>query len=277
MRRRRMRARAVVLGVLGLAIVLAAGCSRNDEVDSLSATYGLPSTRVDLEAEDWVLVRARSSLTMDDESPVTIAFDDARVSGTAPCNLYRGDLELDDDDIEITNISTTLRGCREPIAQAEAEYLAALERVDTVDVSDDDDEMLLTGDGAVRLAFRAYDAGDRLVGRWPIINVATGDALESVLPGTTPSVTFADDGALTLVTGCNTGHGSWELAGDELTVDPLRQTRKLCTDPDGIMQQEASLTKALESADRVVVAPGKLTILNSRGSIVLVAGAGWSR
>jgi heat shock protein HslJ len=265
-----MRGARTGVAIVGLLALAATGCaSRNSEVDSLSATYGMPSTRVDLEAESWVLQRARSSLTVSDGNPVTIAFDDARVSGTGPCNIYRGGLDLDGDSIEISGVSATARSCSPSIEEAEREYFAALEAVNSVDVSEHD--LVLTGPRGVRLAFDAYDARERIIGRWPVVNVATSSALEGVLAGSNPSVTFANNGAVTLVTGCNTGRGDWTLEGDRLTIDPFRQTRKLCTQPDGVMDQESSLTQALESAARVEVTPGKLTILNGRGSIALIA------
>ena len=216
-----------------------------------------------------MLVRADSSLTTDDDSPVTLVVDDDRVSGTGPCNTYHGGIDLDGDSVEITSLASTLRACDDSIMEAEDEFFAALEAVDTIDVSED--ELVLSNDQGVKLTFRAFDAGEHLIGEWAIVNVATGNAIESVLPDTDPSVTFRDDGSVTLVTGCNDGQAFWEIDGDELTVGPLSQTRKFCSEPDGVMRQEAALVRALESAARVQVTPANLTILNERGNIALVA------
>ncbi len=98
-----MRVRGAAWALAGLIAVSAVGCAGGDsEIDSSSTTNRRPPTRVELEAEDWVLVRADSSLTTDDDSPVTLAFDDGRVSGTGPCNTYNGGLDLDGDSVEIT-------------------------------------------------------------------------------------------------------------------------------------------------------------------------------
>jgi heat shock protein HslJ len=259
-----MRVRGVAWVLAGLIAVSAVGCA-NSEGD----TNGLRSTPVDLEATDWVLVRADSSLTTDDDSPVTLAVGDNRVSGTGPCNAFNGDLDLDGDSVEITHLAGTLRACDDSIMDAEGEFFAALEAVDTIDLSDD--RLVLSSDQGANLTFRAFDAREHLVGEWAIVNVATGNAIESVLPDTDPSVTFRDNGTVTLATGCNDGEGFWQLDGDALTVGPLRQTRKFCSDPEGVMRQEAALVRALESADRVQVTPANLTILNDRGHIALVA------
>ncbi|MCJ7438559.1 MAG: META domain-containing protein [Acidimicrobiia bacterium] len=152
--------RLVCFGAAALAILLAGGatgCSdRNDQVDSLSATYGLPSTRVDLEAENWVLVPAENSNGITGDTPVTLAVDGEQVSGSGPCNAYHGDLDLEGDSVEITNLASTLRACGDPVMKAEGKYFAALEAVDQIDVSDD--RLVLANDQGVRLVFRPADA-----------------------------------------------------------------------------------------------------------------------
>ncbi len=165
----------------------------------------------------------------------------------------------------------TRRACEPATMRAEDEFVAALEAVDHVTVDADDDRMTMTGDDGLRLAFRAYDADELLVGTWDIVNVSTGDSIDSVLLGTEPTVTFESDGNVTLETGCNTAGSSWELDGDELTIEPMRVTMKACVEPDGVMEQEAALVQALEAADRVEIAPGELTILDSEGRITLEA------
>jgi heat shock protein HslJ len=267
------------LSLLAVTVVLAAaaGCGWNDAVDSRSATAGLPSIRLDLEEHEWVLDRADSSLTVDDDNPVTLSVTGDDVSGTAPCNAYRGtfDLggELGDGGVEISDIVLTKRACEAATMRSEDEFIAALEAVDHVSVGEDDDRMTLTNqdDGGVRLAFRAYDADELLATTWDIVNVDTGDAIESVLPGTEPTVAFDPDGNVTLETGCNTAGSSWELDGHELTVESMRVTLMACPEPEGVVDQEAALVRALESADRVEIAPGELVVLDADGRITLVA------
>jgi heat shock protein HslJ len=272
-------ARRVLLAA-GVAVLVAAGpaCGWRDEVDSRAATAGLPSTRTDLEAHEWLLDREDSSLTVDDDTPVTLAIDGDVVSGTAPCNTYHGSFDLgDDDSVEIDDLAATRMACPEPRLAAEDEFLAALGAVDAVEVDvdeegrDDRDRMVLTGPGGVRLAFRSYDADELLVGTWQVVGVASGDAVESALAGTTPSITFTEGGDVALETGCNTVGGSWELDGDELSVGQVRTTLMACDDPPGIMDQEDALVAALESVARVEVAPGRLALVDAGGVIRLVA------
>jgi heat shock protein HslJ len=268
--------RPSLLAITLALVAAAAGCGWNDAVDSRSATAGLPSIRQDLEEHEWVLDRADSSLTVDDDNPVSLSVTGDDVSGTAPCNAYRGTFDLGGDlgdgGVEISDIVLTRRACGDRTMRSEDEFVAALGIVDRVSVDEDDDRMTLTnGDDDIRLAFRGYDADELLATTWDIVNVNTGDAIESVLPGTEPTVTFDSGGDVTLETGCNTAGSSWELDGHELSVDPMRVTLKACPEPEGVMDQEAALVRALESADLVEIAPGELVVLDAEDRITLVA------
>lgn len=273
---RSRRRRLVVAVPLGIALTAPAGCGWRDSIDDRAATAGLPSTRQVVQEHEWVLDRDDSSLAVGDDNPVTFSVMDDDVSGTAPCNAYRGEISLgDDDSVEITDLAVTLRECDGSTMEAEAEFLTALEAVDTVDADEQDNERLVLHNTDVRLSFRFYDADEMLAGTWNVVSVATGDdTVESVLAGTDPTLTFTDGGDVAMETGCNTASGSWELDGHALSVDPLRVTRMECDTPAGVMDQEAALVTGLEAADRVELAPGKLTILDDDRRMTLVAVSG---
>ncbi len=158
--------------------------------------------------------------------------------------------------------------------QAEDDYLDALEAVDTADTSDvDDGRLVLSGSNDVRLTYNAFDADERIEARWKITNVSSRGALESVLTGTEPTITFTSSGSVVLETGCNRASSDYTLENTQLEVESLQQTEMACTEPVGVMEQEAFLTQALLSADRVEVTPNKITLLNGQGDIVLIAVA----
>jgi heat shock protein HslJ len=156
-----MPRRSLLLVAVLAAIPVAAGCGWNDSVDSRAATAGLPDARQLIQEHDWVLEPADSSLAGHDER-VTLSVVDDDVFGTAPCNAYRGDFALgNDDSVEISDITRSQRDCGAATTQAEDEFLAALEAVDTVDVDEDgNDRLVLRGDD-VRLTFVKHgDPGD---------------------------------------------------------------------------------------------------------------------
>jgi heat shock protein HslJ len=264
--------------IAGLAVLVAAagGCGWNDAVDSRAATAGLPSLQADVEARDWVLDPDDSSITVGEATPVTLAVDGDVVSGTAPCNAYRGTIDLGDDgSVEISDLAATRRACERPVMEAETEFLAALEAVDHAEVDvddegrDDRDRLTLTGPDGVELGFSSFDARDLLIGEWTLVDVNTGDAIQSMVLGTEPTLRFDDDGTMAIDTGCNTGGADWELDGDEITVEAARTTLRACE--GDVMDQETAILAALEGAERVEVAPGSLTLLDGDGRIALVA------
>jgi heat shock protein HslJ len=155
--------------VVGLMVAVGA-CGWDDAVDSRSATAGLPTVRQDIQEHEWLLQRADSSMTVDDDHPVTFSVTGDVVSGTAPCNRYRATFELGgelgDGGMEISDVALTRRACGDSTMRAEDELVAALEAVDHVTVDRDDDgdadndRMTLTGEDGLRLAFRPYDTDD---------------------------------------------------------------------------------------------------------------------
>lgn len=262
-----MRRSLIIAGLAALTGLVAAGCGWDDSVDSLAATEGLPSTRADIEAHDWVLDYPDSSLSAETDDPVTLTIRGDDLSGMAPCNTYGGSFELGrDDSVEIRDIASTLRACESEVMDAEDEYLAALEGVDRVKVDvddegrDDRDRLILTGPDELRLSYRSFDARDALIGDWTVTGVNTGDSVDSPVAGTEPTLSFADDGTFTVDTGCNIGGGDWKLDGDAITFESIRITLRACEEPRGAGDQESAILAALNAAGEVEVTPGSLTL-----------------
>lgn len=260
--------RTLAVAVACLALV-AAGCG--DDADTRSETAGMPTTLQDLQAERWVLDGEASSPSIGSPSAVTIAFEDDSVHGSAPCNTYGGPFELDDDSLSLGPLASTMRACEDDaVTAAETEYLAALESVESVEV-DDDDRLVLTGPD-VSLVFDALDVDEALAGTWSIVSIATGDAIESVVEGSDPTLTLSEDGQAGVVTGCNQGATSWERDGDDITFGVIAGTLMACE--DALMAQEDAIFAALEGAATFEVSPDQLTLLDADDHILLVATAG---
>lgn len=265
--------RALLLLPTVAVLVALAACADN-AVGSRSATAGLPDLEQSLTASEWLLDPADSSVSGAATDAVTLVFTGAtEVSGSGPCNRFRGTVTLEgDDSVRLGGISATRMGCEPDVMAAEQEYLEALEQVRTADVTDPD-RLVLTAEG-VRLSFAAIDAGDLVVGTWSITAVRDGDAVRSTLEGTTPVVRFADDRTLVVETGCNSVRGTWRIEGRDMAVDLGAMTLMECVEPAGVMEQEAAITAALTDASSVDVRPGALSLLDRSGTIVVTARRG---
>lgn len=249
-----------------LGVVVVGGCADADDVEVEAGAA--PS---DLGGRQWVLMAEESTPDIDSERSVTFTLRDGVAAGTAPCNTYRADVEVDGTELAIGEIASTLRACEPSVEEAEARFLGALRSVTAAQA--EGDRLVLSGFGDVRLVFTSYDAERLVLGAWSVVDVGTTEALVGVIDGTNPVLTFADDGSLTLTTGCNDLAADWELVGDRLTVGPVRQTRMACDEPAGVMEQETALGVALDRAERVEVTPNSLTLLDGQDRIALVAAA----
>ena len=252
-------------------MLLATAACGSDEADSRSEAQGIPDIVQSLEAEEWVLDATDSSVDLPEDATATLTVAGDTVSGVGPCNSYGGPFTIDGDAVTIGPLAATLVGCEQALMDAQDDFTQALEAVDRLDLPDG--RLVLSGPDDVHLAFDPLDRWEALLGSWSVVNLATADAVTGPIDGTDPTLEFADDGTLSVDTGCNTGSGGWELDGDRITIGPLATTQRACDAPEGVMQQEADLTAALEASARMSIAGDTLTLLREDGTITVVAGA----
>lgn len=86
--------------------------------------------------------------------------------------------------------------------------------------------------------------------RWEVVNYDNGrGALVTPLPGTRLTMEFGADSSLVGSGGCNNYTTAYRVNGNNITIDPPASTQQVCTEPEGIMDQEAEfLTNALPAA-----------------------------
>jgi heat shock protein HslJ len=256
--------------LVAVGVMTVTGCG-NDDDTTVGSDAGRSMLEV-LETGTWVLDPTASTPASDGGRTVTLVTRDGVVRGDAPCNTYRGPVTVDGRSIEIGDLAVTMRSCGDDADQAEMAYLDALREVTAIDV-DADDRLVLTRDDSIRLVFSSQDTADLLVGEWHVRNLVMGDAIVSVTAGTDPVLTFTDDGGVSMAMGCNTAMSNWTLEGDALSIGAVSQTKKLCEEPVGVMEQEAALVSALEATAQLQISPDELTLLTGEGTIALVAAA----
>ena len=115
-------------------------------------------------------------------------------------------------------------------------------------------------------------AADPLAGtRWDVVNVNTGQAIVTLLPGTSATLDFAAGGQLNGNSGCNSLFGPYRASGNSLSIGPLAGTSRLCAEPAGVMEQESAILAALQSAATFRINGNNLEIQNAAGQIAIVA------
>jgi heat shock protein HslJ len=205
-------------------------------------------SKVSLAGSMWSL----SAITGKDLVPGTIITAqftaDGKVSGSAGCNRYSATYSTKGSSIEITSeIASTMMACEQEIMDQEQAYLQALKGIKTYSIAGDQ----LTLKGADDQSSLVYQAQTQeLAGTsWEVVSYNNGkQAVTSVLAGTTLTAEFGKDGVLSGKSGCNSYNGSYTVTGDKVKIGPMASTKMACSDPAGVMEQEAQYLAALETA-----------------------------
>jgi heat shock protein HslJ len=225
---------------------LAAGCGGDDghatEASSLADVPWIVSSGLDVPG--WESVRPSAT------------FADGTVGGSTGCNRFTASYTVDGDALEIGTIASTKIACPPPADAVEREYLDALGRVAGWRL-ENQDLLLLDSDGAELLRYRAATP----VGDWHATVIQTGLALVSPLPGTEVTARFAADGTLTGSAGCNTYRTTYTTTRGGIEIAPPAATKKACSAPDGILEQEAAYLAALPTANHYRVDGDSLALL----------------
>ena len=89
------------------------------------------------------------------------------------------------------------------------------------------------------------------------------------LEGTTLTATFTEDGEISGGAGCNTYRAPFTVDGTAIEVSRPASTKKLCAQPDGVMEQEAAYLEALASAERFRIDGRPLQLTRADGTRVV--------
>jgi heat shock protein HslJ len=103
---------------------------------------------------------------------------------------------------------------------------------------------------------------------WRLVSLGPAGAETDVIPGTTVTLKFGEDGRASGSTGCNSYSGTYQVRGDTVSFSRLISTRRACLDQNA-NQQEQRFLSALEAANRFRLSTNRLTILSDRGRSVL--------
>ena len=161
------------------------------------------------------------------ESGPSATFSNGTVSGSTGCNRYTASYTVDGSELEIGDIATTNMACPPPADAVERKFLAALERVEDWRIEDGE---LVLGE------LRFHEASP--AGAWDATAFLQRDAVSSPLPGTEVTAVFGEDGTLAGAAGCNTYRATYEIDGAAITIGEPVATKKACTTPEGVMEQE---------------------------------------
>lgn len=241
--------------VTAAALLALAACGGDEETG-----VGEVADPAALEGTAWVL---SGGIEVDgwQRAAPSVSFERGRIGGSSGCNQFGGIYEVSGSQLEVTELFSTLIGCRPPASDVEEEFMDTLEA--TPEWRLDGEELVLESDGG-ELRFRAASPE----GSWRAISFLQGDGVSTLLPGTEVTAELAADGALAGSAGCNSYGGSYKTRGSSISIGALYSTEMACTDPKGIMEQEQAFLSALPRAAEFELETGNLVLLTAKGTIV---------
>jgi len=242
-----------------IPFLLAAGCTGQVPEPRLNGTGWTLSGYL----HNVTLMQALSGTT------VTLDFgDDGRITGSAGCNRYFASYEMKGTAITIGPAGSTMMYCDTPgVMDQESTYLALLSQAMTFTIEGD---RLTVSDakGTTILSFEKIvpPAPEPFVGtNWTLDSFHTGDAVSSVIAGTTITTIFGDDGRVAGSAGCNRYFAQYTVTGRSLSIGPAGSTKMFCGTP-GVMQQESTYLALLSQAMTFTIDGDRLTVSDAKGT-----------
>lgn len=259
-----LRIHAATLSALALAASLSAAALATSEPEETPISVDI------IEGVTWLL----TSQAVDGELAsvpggvvVSLLMTDGQAGGTAGCNGYFAEYELDGQALTFGTIGSTQMACVGPVMDLEVAYLANLASVASYGATGGP-LVMLDAAGATVLEFEMAPEVT-IVGSW----VATGinNQVDGVVSSeSTASVTaaFGADGQLTGFDGCNDYFTGYAVDGETIAIDPaIGQTRMACPSEELDQQAQWYIAAIANASTWTVDASGALELRDGEGAL----------
>jgi heat shock protein HslJ len=257
-------------GQQALARPLTVSIGSNPDTTSTHLIAVMPDS---LENITWQLVSyyAADGSTVEafSDREATFRFEDGQVTGTTGCNRFFSSYSREGDHLTINPGGSTLMACiDETLAAQEMAILEGLPQV-TSYVQSGDQLALMNNEGTTLFTLMPQPTAELTGTEWglTIYNNGRGGLTTPILD-TTITAQFDGEGFLAGSAGCNRYRASFENDGDTMSIGPAASTRRLCAQPEGIMEQESAFLALLEDVATYSINGNKLDLKNAEGTIL---------
>jgi heat shock protein HslJ len=211
-----------------------------------------PETATSLEGVSWSLDSYLNAEGQTENvlnyTEITALFESGRVSGNGGCNNYAGSFVTEGNNITFSGMLSTMMFCEDNVSSQESIYLLNLQNAATYNISDSLLRMM-DANGTVILTYSVVQPLPLVGTNWSMLNYNNGrEAVVGALTGTEVTAIFGADGNLTGTAGCNNYSAGFQVDGNNVTIGPVATTDMLCSEPEGIMDQETAYLRAIENA-----------------------------
>lgn len=111
---------------------------------------GCAGDPADLLAGSWRVIELAGDAVPDD-AEITLNVGEASVGGNSGCNVYGGDLKLEEGTLSVSQVFSTFRACEEPLLSRERALFAGLGAAVAFDIGPEGGLFLVSEDGAAVL------------------------------------------------------------------------------------------------------------------------------
>lgn len=245
-------------------VLLVAGCGG-------SVTPGVEDPDAGAQGS-WQLVEGRGAsgpVPILETHRITLTFEDGRAGGTAACNHYGGEVEIDGSELRIDQLAGTDMACEPPEAmEAERLYLDALTGVTAFERTGE--RLTLTGPD-VELVYERLEpppTAEMTGTRWELESLVHGSGAD----GTVSSVRggyllLEENGTFTGSTGCRELSGEWTRSGDTIHATSMQADGDCTAD---LEEQDRHVIEVLGDGFRAEVDGQQLALTNPNGEAGLI-------
>ncbi len=231
----------------------------------LAATATAPDAG-SLDGTAWVLT-AVAGRQVPVGPTATLQLESGRLSGSDGCNRFAGSYSATGSAFQVSpQLVSTRMACPEGVESEAQAFIAALSaarryRIDGALLQ------LLSADGATLVTLAAQSL--LIEGTsWNATGINNGrQAVQSVVNGTTVTLSFGADGDASGSAGCNHYSGRYEASGSSISIGGVAVTEMNCAAPEGVMEQEQAYLKALATAKSVRFEGDRLELRTEDGAL----------
>jgi heat shock protein HslJ len=105
---------------------------------------------------------------------------------------------------------------------------------------------------------------------WVLDQFGSPQTLHTATGAMIPTLHFQQDGHFTGSTGCNRFNGTYSTENQQIAFSSVAVTKKMCQGENGMLEQEQSILKIIELADKYKFENNKLLIFSEADAQVLI-------
>ena len=194
---------------------------------------------------------------------VTLGFGVDRYSGFAGCDAYMGVYSATDSELALQQPAKTIGGCvnKPQAADQQATFLSMLTISSNYKI-EGGNLVFYNSENQQMMSLKPLESLPFEGTTWQMLFSFTtqGGVWTPALPGATVTAKF-DGTTMSGNAGCNDYTATYRRQGDRIDLDAMAVTQKMCSTPEGVMEQEQAYLKMLASAKVIRQFPRSFELL----------------